>query len=51
MEAAVGFPLYPSRQHSIFTWAIKLLQSQNPQVLSGILVAVYRMAESISTKL
>jgi hypothetical protein len=41
VDAADGYPLYYSHSHSIFTRAIKLLQSQYPQVFSGTLVAVY----------
>jgi hypothetical protein len=44
MDAADGLPLYPSCSHSIFTRAIRLLQSQYPQVFSGTLVAVYPLA-------
>ena len=41
VDAAYGFPVYPSRSHSIFTSAIRLLQSQYPQIFSGVLVALY----------
>jgi hypothetical protein len=41
VDAADGFLVYPSCSHSIFTRAIKLLQSQFPQVFSGTLVAMY----------
>jgi hypothetical protein len=46
MDAADGFPLYLSRSYSLFTRAIKLLQSQYPLVFSGTLVAEYLLGRT-----